>query len=52
MEKIEGVDIKLEHERRRQSDLLQARVSVKKAKAQNVIEANGIIDQAAEAELV
>ncbi|CAF3339030.1 unnamed protein product [Rotaria sp. Silwood1] len=49
--KMEGLDIKLEHERARQNQILHARVNEKKIKTNNIIQANEIIDQANEADL-
>ena len=46
-----GVDIKLENERQRQSEILRARMSEKKNKSNSLIQANEIIDQANEADL-
>ena len=44
--------MKLEHERKRQSDLLQTKIHEQKIKSQNMMEVTGIIDQAHEANLV
>ncbi|CAF2317264.1 unnamed protein product [Rotaria sp. Silwood2] len=49
--KMEGVDIKLEHERERQNQILRARMNENKIKTNNIIQANEIIDQANEAAL-
>ena len=51
MQKMEDVDIKLEHERQRQNEILQARVNEKKTKTNNILQANEILDQANEADL-
>lgn len=51
LEKMEGMDIKLEHERRRQNEILHARMNEKKTKTNNIIQANEIIDKANEADL-
>jgi len=51
MEKIEGVDIKLENERQRQNEILRARMNEKKNKTNHIIQANEILDQANEADL-
>ncbi len=48
---MEGVDIKLEHERQRQNEILRARMNEKKLKTNNIIQANEILDQANEADL-
>ncbi|CAF2874688.1 unnamed protein product [Rotaria sp. Silwood2] len=48
---MEGVDIKLEHERERQNQILRARMNENKIKTNNIIQANEIIDQANEAAL-
>ena len=49
---MEGVDIKLEHERQRQADLLRQRMEEKRIKSNNLMQANEILDQASEAELL
>ena len=49
---MEGVDVKLEHERQRQNEILRARMNEKKIKTINVLQANEILDQANEADLV
>jgi hypothetical protein len=51
MEKIEGVDIKLENERQRQNEILRARMNEKKNKTNHIIQANEILGQATEADL-
>jgi hypothetical protein len=51
MEKMEGVDIKLEKERQRQNEILRARMNEKRNKSITLIQANEIIDQANEADL-
>lgn len=52
MKKVDGIDVKLEHERRRQADLLRTKIHEQKVKNQNMMEATGILDQAHEANLV
>lgn len=49
---MEGVDIKLEHERQRQADVLRQRMEEKRMKNSNLMQANEILDQASEAELL
>jgi len=49
---MDGMDVKLEHERQRQNDLLRTKMNEKKIKTQTMIEVNEIIDQANEANLV
>jgi hypothetical protein len=49
---MDGVDVKLEHERQRQNDLLRSKINEKKIKTQTMIEVTEIIDQAHEADLV
>jgi hypothetical protein len=49
---MEGVDIKLENERKRQNEILRARMNEKKNKTNSIIQANEILDQANEADLV
>jgi hypothetical protein len=51
MQKMEGIDIKLEHERQRQNEILRSRMNEKKIKTNNIIQANEILDQANEAEI-
>ena len=51
MEKMGGMDIKLEHERQRQNEILRARMNEKKVKTNNLMQANEILDQANEADL-
>lgn len=51
MQKMEGMDIKLEHERQRQNEILRARMNEKKLKTNNLAQANEILDRANEAEL-
>jgi hypothetical protein len=51
MEKIDGMDVKLEHERQRQNDLLRTKMNEKKVKTKNMYEVTEIIDQAHEANL-
>ena len=51
MQKMEGMDIKLENERQRQNDILRARMNEKKIKTNNILQANEILDQATEADL-
>jgi hypothetical protein len=46
-----GMNVKLEHERQRQNDLLRTRMNEKKIKAKTMIEVGEIIDQAHEADL-
>jgi hypothetical protein len=48
---MDGVDVKLEHERQRQNDLLRSKINEKKIKTQTMIEVTEIIDQAHEATL-
>ncbi len=45
------MDIKLENERRRQNEILRARMNEKKLKTNNILQANEILDQANEADL-
>ena len=52
MLKIGGMDMKLEHERDRQNELLRARMNEKKMKTNSIQQVNEIIDQANEADLV
>jgi len=49
---MDGMDVKLEHERQRQNDLLRTKMNEKKIKTQTMIEVNEIIDQANEANLL
>ncbi|CAF2051201.1 unnamed protein product [Rotaria magnacalcarata] len=51
IETMEVVDIKLQHERQRQNELLRMRMQENKIRSQNRIQANEIIDQANEADL-
>ena len=51
MQKMEGMDMKLEHERQRQNEILRSRMNEKKIKTNNIIQANEILDQANEAEI-
>jgi hypothetical protein len=51
MQKFDGMDIKLEHERERQNEILRAKMNEKKMKTNNIIQANEIIDQANEADI-
>jgi hypothetical protein len=48
---MEGMDVKLEHERQRQNELLRMKMNEKKVKTQTMIEVTEIIDQAHEADL-
>jgi len=48
---MEGMDIKLENERRRQNEILRAKMNEKKLKTNNILQANEILDQANEADL-
>jgi hypothetical protein len=48
---MDGMDVKLEHERQRQNDLLRTKMNEKKIKTQTMIEVSEIIDQAHEANL-
>ena len=48
---MDGMDIKFEHERQRQNELLRARMNEKKIKTNNMLQAHEIIDQATEADL-
>ena len=52
MQKMEGMDVKLQNERQRQNEILRARMNEKKIKTNNIIQANEIIDQANEADLM
>ncbi|UJR25433.1 hypothetical protein I4U23_006780 [Adineta vaga] len=52
MEKMDGMDIKLENERQRQNEILRARMNEKKTKNNNMMQAHEIIGQANEADLV
>ena len=45
------MDVKLEHERQRQNELLRVKMNEKKVKTQTMIEVTEIIDQAHEADL-
>ncbi len=45
------MDVKLEHERQRQNELLRMKMNEKKVKTQTMIEVTEIIDQAHEADL-
>ena len=49
---MENVDVKLENERQRQNEILHVRINEQKTKTNNFIQANEIIDQANEADLV
>jgi hypothetical protein len=51
MQKMDGMDIKLEHERQRQNEILRARMNEKKIKTNNMLQASEILDQANEADL-
>ncbi|CAF4027852.1 unnamed protein product [Rotaria sp. Silwood2] len=51
IDKMGGVDVKLEHERERQNNLLHTKMNEKKTRTQNILEASQIIDQAHEANL-
>lgn len=51
MQKMEGMDVKLEYERQRQNEILRARMNEKKIKTNNLAQANEILDQANEADL-
>lgn len=51
MQKMDGMDIKLENERQRQNEILRARMNEKKVKTNNILQANEILDQAVEADL-
>jgi hypothetical protein len=51
MEKMGGMDVRLEHERQRQNDLLRTKMNEKKSKSKTMIEVSEIIDQAHEANL-
>ncbi|CAF0785681.1 unnamed protein product [Adineta steineri] len=51
IEKMDGIDIKLENERQRQNDILRARMNEKKLKSNNMLQANEILGQANEADL-
>lgn len=52
MQKIGGMDMKLEHERDRQNELLRARMNEKKMKTNSIQQVNEIIGQANEADLM
>jgi hypothetical protein len=52
MQNIGGVDVKLEHERQRQNELLRLRINEKKVKSDNLQQASELIGQANEAELL
>ncbi|CAF2085952.1 unnamed protein product [Rotaria magnacalcarata] len=49
--KMGGIDIKFEHERQRQNDLIRTNMNERKLRAQNVTETSEIIDRAHEATL-
>jgi hypothetical protein len=49
---MDGIDVKLEHERQRQNDLLRSKINEKKIKTKTMLEVTEIIDQAHEANLV
>lgn len=51
MERMDGMDIKMENERQRQNDILRARMNEKKSKSNNMMQAHEIIGQANEADL-
>ncbi len=51
MEKMGGMDVRLEHERQRQNDLLRTKMNEKKIKNKNMMEASELIGQAHEANL-
>ncbi|CAF0969870.1 unnamed protein product [Rotaria sordida] len=51
IEKMSGMDVKLENERERQNNLLRTKMNEKITKTQNIIEVGQIIDQAHEANL-
>ncbi|CAF1037851.1 unnamed protein product [Rotaria sp. Silwood1] len=51
IDKMGGMDVKLEHEKERQHNLLRTKMNEKKIKTQNIIEVGQIIDQAHEANL-
>ena len=48
---MDGIDVKLEHERQRQNDLLRSKINEKKIKTKTMLEVTEIIDQAHEADL-
>ena len=48
---MEGMDMKLERERQRQTDLFRSKIQKKIVQRKNQIEAHEIIDQASEANL-
>ena len=49
---MEGIDIKLEHERQRQNDLMRQKMNEKRVKSHTLVQAHEIIDQANEANLL
>lgn len=52
MQKMEGMDAKVEHERQRQNERIRTRINEKKIEEQNRIQASEIIEQANEADLM
>lgn len=46
------MDMKLEHERQKQNVLLHERMNERKSKANNLLQANEIMDRAKEAEIL
>lgn len=49
---MEGVDLRLEHERQRNNEIIRSRMNEKKTKTNNILQATEIIDQASEADLM
>ena len=49
---MEGIDIKLEHERQRQNDLLRQKMNEKRVKSETLVQVHEILDQANEANLL
>jgi hypothetical protein len=50
MQNMEGMDVKLEHERQRQNELLRQRMNEKRIKSSNIQQASEILGQANEAD--
>jgi hypothetical protein len=47
---MDGMDVKLEHERQRQTDRLRTKINEKKIKTQNMLEVSDLLEQASEAD--
>jgi hypothetical protein len=48
---MDDMDMKVEHERQRQNNILRAKMQAKRTKSDNITQASEIIDQANEANL-